>query len=121
MAGKQTTTIEAVAKARWVRVGPRKMRLVADMVRGKGVREAVNILHFSTKRASIPVEKTIRSALANLLAKEEAAKVDPSEVYIKAIMVDEGTILRRWRARAMGRASRIRKRTSHLTVVVSTR
>lgn len=114
-------TIEAKASARWLRLAPRKARLVADLVRGKGVREAVNMLHFSTKGASLPVEKTIRSALANLLAKEEAAKVDPSDVFIKTIMVDEGPILRRWRPRAMGRATRIRKRTCHVTVVVATK
>lgn len=113
--------IEAMAKARWVKMGPRKMRLVADMVRGKQVRKAVNDLHFSNKRASIPVEKTVRSALANLLAKDEAAKVDAGDVYIKTIMVDEGPTQKRWRPRAMGRATRIRKRTSHLTVIVSTR
>ena len=113
--------LEAKAVARWVRVAPRKMRLVADMVRGEGVRDAVNKLHFSTKRASEPVEKTIRSALANLMAMDEAAKLDPGDVFIREIRVDEGPILRRWRSRAMGRATRIRKRTSHLTVVVEAR
>ncbi len=114
-------SLEARAKAKWVRIAPRKMRLVADMVRGMEVRQAVNNLHFLTKKASIPVEKTVRSALANLLAMEEASKIDPADVYIKAIMVDEGPIQKRWRPRAMGRATRIRKRTSHLTVVVSTK
>ena len=111
--------LEAKAKARWVRISPRKMRLVANMVRGKKVDEAVNQLHFSTKRASEPVEKTIRSALSNLLVMEEASKVDSSSVTITEIRVDEGPTQRRWRPRAMGRATRIRKRTSHLTVVVS--
>ncbi|MDP8238643.1 MAG: 50S ribosomal protein L22 [Candidatus Hatepunaea meridiana] len=110
--------LQARAIARWVRMSPRKMRLVADMVRGTSVRSAVNALHYSTKRASEPVSKTINSALANLMAMEEAAKLDPANVYIKEIYVDEGPTLRRWRPRAMGRASRIRKRTSHLTVVV---
>ncbi|MCF7810359.1 50S ribosomal protein L22 [bacterium] len=114
-------SLEAKAVARWVRIAPRKMRLVVNMVRGEGVRSAVNTLHFSQKRASEPVSKTIRSALANLMIKEEAAKLDPSNVYIKEIWVDEGPIQRRWRPRAMGRASRIRKRTSHLTVVVAAR
>jgi len=112
-------SLEARAVARWVRIAPRKMRLVIEMVRGDGVRRAVNKLHFSTKRASEPVEKTIRSALANLMAMEEAAKLDPSDVFIKEIKVDEGPTLRRWKPRAMGRATRIRKRTSHLTVVVT--
>lgn len=114
-------TLEAKAVARWVRVSPRKMRLVVDMVRGQNVRSAVNQLHFSMKRASEPVEKTIRSALANLMTMEEAVKLDPADVFIKEIRVDEGPTLRRWKARAMGRATRIRKRTSHLTVVVAAR
>ena len=113
--------VEARAVAKWVRMAPRKVRLVADMIRGQGVTEAVNRLHFSTRRASLPVEKTVRSALSNLLQMEEAAKVDPADVFIKEIRVDEGPTLRRWRPRAMGRATRIRKHTSHLTVVVATR
>ncbi len=100
-------------------MSPRKMRLLADLVRGKGVTQAVNMLHFSTKRASLPVEKTIRSALANLLVKEEATKIDPDQVFVKTIFVDEGPTVKRWKPRAMGRATRIRKRTSHLTVVVA--
>jgi large subunit ribosomal protein L22 len=114
-------SLEARAKAKWVRIAPRKVRLVADMVRGMAVGQAVNNLHFLSKRASVPVEKTVRSALANLLAREEAAKVDPADVYIKTITVDEGPIQKRWRPRAMGRATKIRKRTSHLTVVVGTK
>jgi large subunit ribosomal protein L22 len=114
-------SLEAKAVARWVRIAPRKMRLVVNMVRGEAVRSAVNRLHYSNKRASEPVSKTVRSALANLMVKDEAAKLDPSDIYIKEIWVDEGPILRRWRPRAMGRASRIRKRLSHLTVVVAAR
>ena len=114
-------TLEAKAVARWVRVSPRKMRLVVDLVRGHNVRDAVNQLHFSMKRASEPVEKTIRSALANLMTMDEATKLDPADVFIKEIRVDEGPTLRRWKARAMGRATRIQKRTSHLTVVVAAR
>jgi len=114
-------SLEARAVARWVGISPRKMRLVVDMVRGSNVRSAVNKLHFSNKGSSGTVAKTIRSALANLMSSAEAAKLDPSEVYIKEIRVDEGPTLRRWRPRAMGRASRIRKRSSHLTVVVAAR
>jgi len=111
--------LEAKAIARWVRIAPRKMRLIVNMVRGENVRSAVNKLHFSPKRAAEPVEKTVRSALANLMVKDEAAKLDPADVYIKEIRVDEGPTWRRWSPRAMGRATRIRKRTSHLTVVVA--
>jgi large subunit ribosomal protein L22 len=89
------------------------------LVRGKPVRDAVNQLHFSTKRASEPVEKTVRSALANLMLADEASKLDPAEVYIREIFVDEGPTIKRWRPRAMGRATRINKRTSHLTVIVT--
>ena len=110
--------LEAKAIARWVRIAPRKMRLVADMVRGLGIRSAMNKLHFSTKHASEPVEKTIRSALSNLMVKDDAKKLDPGNVFIREIRVDEGPILKRWKPRAQGRATRIRKRTSHLTVVV---
>lgn len=113
--------LEARAIARWVRVAPRKMRLVVETVRGAGVQDAVNRLHFSTRRASVPVEKAIRSALANLMQMEQAAKLDPADVYIKEIRVDEGPTAKRFRPRAMGRATRIRKRTSHLTVVVAAR
>ena len=112
-------SLQARAIAKWVRISPRKMRLVVDMVRGKFVNEAVNQLHYSTKKASGPVEKTVRSALANLLIQDEASKLDPDRVYISEIRVDEGPTWRRWRPRAMGRATRIRKRTSHLTVVVA--
>ena len=111
--------IKARAVAKWIKIGPRKMRLVADMVRGKPVRVAVDELHYSVKRAAEPVEKTIRSALANLLAMDEAAKIDPDKVYIDTIYVNEGPIQKRWRPRAMGRATRIRKRSSHLTVIVA--
>jgi len=111
----------ATARARFVRMAPRKMRLVADLVRGRPVNDAVNALHFLTKRAAIPVEKTLRSALANLHQLEGAAKVDSDDVLVKTITVDEGPTMRRWLPRAMGRATRIRKRTSHLTVVVATK
>jgi len=112
-------TVEATAHARWVRVAPRKMRLVADMIRGSAVRDAVNKLHFSTKRGSVPIEKAVRSALSNLMQKEEGAKLDPGEVFIKEIKVDEGPAARRWLPRAMGRATRIRKKMSHVHIVLA--
>lgn len=114
-------SLEAHAVAKWVRIAPRKMRLVADLVRGKSVNEAINWLHFSSKRAAEPVEKTIRSAMSNLLVSDEASNLDPSDLFVKTIMVDEGPTIKRWRPRAMGRATRIRKRTSHLTVVISSK
>lgn len=111
--------MEAVAKAKYVRMSARKVRRVIDLVRGKNVDEAINILHFSGKRAAEPIEKTIRSAVANALEKSEASKIDPENLYIKIAKVDGGPILRRFRAGSMGRPMRIRKRTCHITVVVS--
>jgi len=111
--------MEAKAHARYVRMSPRKMRRVVDLVRGKGVPEAVNILHFSPQRASIQVEKTLRSAVANFLASEGGKKAGPEDLFIREVFVNEGPTLRRFRPRARGRATRIRKRSSHLTVVVA--
>ncbi len=119
MSETQTTRLESKAIARWVRITPRKMRLVANLVRGKKVSEAVDTLTYSLKRASSPVEKTVRSALANMMQRDEASRLDPSEVFIHEIRVDEGPTQKRWRPRAMGRAFRIMKRTSHLTVILS--
>jgi len=107
------------ASAKYVRITPRKMRLVADLVRGKKVNEAVNMLGFTHKRSAGPIEKVVRSALANLLQQDAASKLDPADAIIQEIRVDEGPMLKRWRPRAMGRAYHIQKKTSHLTVVVS--
>jgi len=111
--------LQSRAVARYVRITPRKMRLVADMVRGKPVNDAVNVLSFTNKSSAEPIEKAVRSALANLLQQDAAAKLDPADAIIREIRVDEGPTLKRWKPRAMGRAFRIMKRTSHLTVVVS--
>ena len=111
--------MEARAVAKYVRISPRKARIVADLVRGKVVEEALNILHFSPKRAAKPIEKTIRSAVANMTNYEERTKVEPDEVYVKEIRVDQGYQYRRYRAGSMGRAMPIRRRTCHITVVVA--
>ena len=105
------------AKLRYLRVSPRKTRLVVDLVRGKGVEEAMNILTFTRRAASEPVRKLIMSAIANAEAKN--ANVD--RLYVNTITVDEGPTLRRFRPRAMGRATRINKRTSHVTCVLAER
>jgi large subunit ribosomal protein L22 len=112
--------MEARAIARFVRQSPRKMRLVADLVRGQSVNDAYAILEFNQKKASRTFEKVLRSAVANAMFKadEQGDRLDVDELYVKHASVDEGPTLRRWRARAMGRASPIRKRTSHVTVVV---
>jgi len=101
------------ATLRWLRMSPRKVRLVADQIRGKGVEEALNLLTFSPKAASEPLAKLVRSAVANADVK---GGYDLDRLYLKVMTVDEGSTWRRWRPRAMGRATRIRKRTSHITV-----
>ncbi len=105
------------AKLRYLRVSARKTRLVVDLVRGKNVGEAINILTFTRRSASEPVRKLIESAVANAEAKN--ANVD--RLYVDTIFVDEGPTLRRFRPRAMGRATRINKRTSHVTCVLAER
>lgn len=110
--------MQSVAKSRYIRISPRKMRQVVDLVRGKRVDEAINILHFTIKGASVPIEKTIRSAVANLGNLEEGERIDIDQIYIKEAFVDEGPTLKRFRPMSMGRAGKIRKRTSHLTIVL---
>ncbi len=96
------------------------MRLVAELIRGQSVNEAYAILRFSEKKAARSIEKLLRSAVANALVKAdvEGERLDVDELFVKQAHVDEGPTLRRWRARAMGRASPIHKRMSHVTVVV---
>lgn len=111
--------MEARAIAKYIRMSPRKVRRVADLIRGKNVGDAINILHFTPKAASIPIEKVLRSAVSNMLNIEGSSKVDPDELFIKEIKIDGGVTLKRFRAASMGRAVRIRKRTSHITVTVA--
>jgi large subunit ribosomal protein L22 len=115
--------MEARAIARGVRMSPRKVRLVVDQIRGKTVNDAYAILQFSKKNAAEPIGKTLRSAVANAQYRAQEADdfVDVDDLVVRECYVDEGPTLRRWRARAQGRASPIRKRTSHITVVVDTR
>jgi large subunit ribosomal protein L22 len=110
--------MKAKATARFVRIAPRKARLIADMIRGMRAGQAQGVLTHSAKRAAQPMEKLLRSALANLMNQEEARGVDINEAIITEVRVDDAPTLRRWRPRAMGRATRIRKRTSHMTLVV---
>lgn len=97
---------------------PRKMRLVADLVRGKKVEEALQILKFNPKEASGYLEKLLLSAIANWQVKNEDADVEAADLFIKEIRVDGGSILKRMRPRAQGRATQIRKRTNHVTLVL---
>lgn len=111
--------MEARAIAKWVRMSPFKVRRVANQVRGKQVNDALNILHYSVTAASEPLEKAVRSAVANLLNKQEANKMSADDLIIKELRVDEGYILKRFRAASMGRAVRIRRRTCHIHVTVA--
>ena len=107
--------MEVKAVTRYVRISPRKARLVTELVKGKPVEEALNILKFVPKKGARLVSKTLQSALANA---EQNASIDIDTLYIKRIFVDEGPTMKRWRARAMGRATRILKRSSHITIIL---
>ena len=111
--------MEAKAIAKWIRISPYKVRRVANLVRGLDVDEALNILHFSSAGPSLPIEKVVRSAVANLMNKEDASKISSEDLYIKELTVDGAFTMKRFRAASMGRAMRIRKRTSHISVVVA--
>ena len=97
---------------------PRKMRLVADMIRGMEVNKALDTLKYSSKEASGRLEKLLLSAVANWQAKNEGVRMEESELYVKKIMVDSGRILKRLRPAPQGRAHRIKKRSNHVTVYV---
>jgi large subunit ribosomal protein L22 len=103
------------ATAKFVRIAPRKARLVADEVRGKSVPEAVSILQFTNKRAAGIVGDVIKSAAANAEHNDDA---DVDALFVRDVRVDEGPTIKRYRARAMGRATMIRKRTSHISVAL---
>ena len=107
--------MEVRAVTRYVRISPRKARLVTELIKGKPVEEALTILRFVPKKAASLVDKTLRSALANA---EQNPNIDEDTLYIKRIFVDGGPTMKRWRARAMGRATKIIKRTSHITVIL---
>ena len=113
----------AIAKLNNVPTSPRKMRLVADMVRGVEVNRALDILHYSKKEASVRLEKLVRSAIANWEAKNEDSRkeLENGNVYVQTIMVDGGRQLKRIRTAPQGRAARIRKRSNHITVIVGTK
>ncbi len=107
--------MEVRAVTRYVRISPRKARLVTELIKGKPVEEALTILRFVPKKAARLVDKTLRSAVANA---EQNPNIDVDTLYIKRIFVDGGPTMKRWRARAMGRATKIIKRTSHITVIL---
>jgi len=110
--------MEAVAKTKHLGMSPLKVRRVLNLVRGLSVEEALNILHFTRKDAAEPIAKTVQAAFANLGTKEEGERVEMSDVFVKTAFADGGPTIKRYRPMAMGRAGKIRKRSSHITIVV---
>ena len=117
---KETKKQTAIAKLNDAPTSPRKMRLVADTVRGQEVNHALDLLHYSKKEASVRLEKLLRSAIANWEAKnaDQSRELEAGNVFVKTIMVDEGRTLKRIRPCPQGRAGRIRKRSNHVTIVL---
>lgn len=107
--------MEAKAVAKYIRVSPRKTRLVAENIKGKGVEDALNILRFTPKKPAKILSKVLYSAISNA---EQMPGVDVDNLIVETVMVNEGPTWKRIQPRAMGRAYRIRKRTSHITIVV---
>ncbi|TXK19173.1 50S ribosomal protein L22 [Homoserinibacter sp. GY 40078] len=114
--------VESIARVRHIRVTPQKARRVVDLIRGKQAQEALAILKFAPQGASEPVYKLVASAIANARVKADATNsfLDEADLVVARAFVDEGTTLKRFQPRAQGRAFRINKRTSHITVVLAT-
>jgi large subunit ribosomal protein L22 len=113
--------MEAVAKLRNHPTSPRKMRLLADLIRGMDVDKAINILHFHPKHPSIPLEKLVLSAIDNWKQKNPDQRVEDADLYVKVIFVDGGKTLKRMRPAPQGRGYRVRKRSNHVTIFVDSR
>jgi large subunit ribosomal protein L22 len=115
---KEAKKLVAFAKLNNCPTSPRKMRLVADLVRGEKVERALHVLRFNSKEASRRLEKLLLSAIANWQAKNEDADVEEADLFVKEIRVDGGSMLKRLRPAPQGRAHRIRKRSNHVTIVI---
>ena len=113
--------MEAKSIHKYIGTSPRKMRLVVDMIRGKSVDQAIEILHFSPKHSSKDAEKVLRSAVSNLMNKDDNTKHEVSDLFVKEAFVNGGPTLKRISPAPMGRAYRIRKRSNHVTIVVATK
>ena len=112
---KKTTYL---AKLNNCPTSPRKMRLVADQIRGVEVNKALDILHFSPKEASIRLEKLLKSAISNWQQKNEGSRLEDSDLFVKSISVDSGRVLKRIQPAPQGRAHRIKKRSNHVTLTI---
>ncbi len=118
---KEAKKQQFFARLRNVPTSPRKMRLVADMIRGMEVNQALDVLKFSSKEASRRVEKLLLSAIANWKEKNEGVRLEDANLYVKEIYVDSARILKRLRPAPQGRAHRIRKRSNHVTLFVDSK
>lgn len=107
--------MESKAVAKYIRMSPQKVRLVADLIRGKKVQEARNVLLYTRKYSAGIIASVLKSAVANAA---QNPNIDENILYVKEIFVDQGPSLKRWRARAQGRAAGIKKRSSHITVIL---
>ena len=112
--------MEAVAKLKDFPTSPRKARLVADLIRGKKVSQAIGILTYQPQQAAPVIKKVLLSAIANWQNKNEDARIEDADLYVKTIMIDGGRMLKRLRPAPQGRAYRVRKRSQHITIVVDT-
>ncbi len=110
--------MEAVSKLKNVPTSPRKMRMVADLIRGKKVNRALSLLKFEAKEGAARLEKLLLSAISNWQNSNEDARLEDAELYIKSITVDGGKMLKRFRPAPQGRAHRIRKRSNHVTLII---
>lgn len=110
--------MQAIARTKFVKMSPFKVRRVLELVKGKTVQQALDTLHFTRKDAASPIYKTIHTAFSNLANQEENERFDMQDVIIKNAFVDGGPSVKRFRPMSMGRAGKIRKRTSHITVIV---
>lgn len=109
--------MEAIARKRFIRQSPYKIRYVLKTIKGLNVDDAINKLSLMNKKASIYIEEVLRSSIANMMSKNDSENSD--KLFIKTAYVDEGPVMKRFRPAAMGRATGIRKRTSHLTIIIS--
>ncbi len=112
--------MESKAIARYIRQSPFKVRKTLDSVKGMNVDNALSYLHFSKEKAATVIEKTIRSAVSNLMNANENLSIDQNFLIVKEAYVNGGPVMKRFRAASMGRASRLRRPTSHLTIVITT-
>ena len=113
--------MESKATLRYNRQSPYKVRKVLNEVRGCSVGVAIKYLHFSPEKASTAIEKTIKSAVANLMQNDNSSDIDPDLLKIKEAYVNQGPVMKRFRAASMGRASRLRRPSSHLTIILTTK